>query len=115
MVIQPQAIDLTLRPTPLENVRAAYALLWIGESMAPVFEAGDTLLINPHLPSFPGNDVLLRKQDEATEPTACILGRLIGQTDQAYTIHEYNVGKKPRRIDRDDYPVCHRVVGKYSR
>lgn len=121
MVIQPQAIDFTFRPKPLESVRDAYALLWIGESMAPVFEPGDTLLINPHMPSFAGNDVLLRTKDKDKDDatTVCILGRLMGTTEQAYTIREYHgCGKgkhHPRRIDRKDYPICHRVVGKYSR
>jgi phage repressor protein C with HTH and peptisase S24 domain len=118
LIITNTPIDFTLRPAPLQNVRDAYALLVISDTMSPVFEPGDTLLINPHLPPLRGNDVLLRKDEKDNEPTVIILGHLTGTTERAYTIREYNGPKgkvRERQIDRKDFPNCHRIVGKFSR
>ena len=50
VVITNDPIQMIPRPSVLANVRDAYAVIVVGDSMTPVVRAGHTVFINPHLP-----------------------------------------------------------------
>lgn len=111
-VITFDAIDWVKRPAVLDNVKGGYAIYIVGDSMVPAFRPGDLALINPHLPAQRDTDVVLfhvPPHDEAE----CIIKRLIGFNDRDWKLEQYNPYKEFAE-PRESWPICHRVVGKYS-
>ena len=111
-VITFDAIDWVKRPAVLDNVKGGYAIYIVGDSMVPAFRPGDLALINPHLPAQRDTDVVLfhvPPHDEAE----CIIKRLIGFNDRDWKLEQYNPYKEFPE-PRESWPICHRVVGKYS-
>lgn len=111
-VITFDAIDWVKRPAVLDNVKGGYAIYIVGESMVPAFRPGDMALINPHLPVMRDTDVVLfhvPPHDEAE----CIIKRLVGYNDRDWKLEQYNPYKEFLE-PRESWPICHRVVGKYS-
>ncbi len=111
-VITFDAIDWVKRPSILDNVKGGYAVYIVGESMIPAFRPGDMALINPHLPPQRDTDVVLfhvPPHDEAE----CIVKRLVGFNDRDWKLEQYNPYKEFPE-PRASWPICHRVVGKYS-
>lgn len=112
-IITFDAIDWVKRPAILENVKDAYGVYIVGDSMDPAFEPGDMALIHPHLPPARDTDVVLFHVPPVDE-AECIIKRLVGFNDADWKLKQYN----PSKIfteDRASWPYCHRVVGKYSR
>lgn len=58
-------IDYVARPHSLLNVRDAYSIYTIGDSMTPRFRPGQLLHINPYKPPQPGTGVVVIKTDNA--------------------------------------------------
>ena len=111
-VITFDAIDWVKRPSVLDSVKGGYAVYIVGDSMIPAFRPGDMALINPHLPPQRDTDVVLfhvPPHDEAE----CIIKRLVGFNDRDWKLEQYNPHKEFPE-PRASWPVCHRVVGKYS-
>jgi phage repressor protein C with HTH and peptisase S24 domain len=116
MVLSSEAIDYVGRPAPLTNVRDAYGIIMIGESMLPAFEPGDTLLVHPHLPPIPGVDVILYREDNGLV-TVCAK-RLRRATADHWLLTQWNPPEDEKQdfaVARSWWPICHRIVGKYSR
>jgi transcriptional regulator with XRE-family HTH domain len=109
-------IDRVRRPAPLANVRGAYGLLVDDEAMQPEFWPGDVALINPHLPPVPGATYVLRGIDEAGRRQQ--LRYLTGIDKEAWHVRQWNPPEgtdAEAKLSRKDWPVAHRVIGKYSR
>jgi DNA-binding XRE family transcriptional regulator len=117
MTLSPEPISLTVRPTPLANVRGAYAVLVSTPTMIPAYEPGDTIWVHPHLPAEHHKDVLLRRDAEGKPGSESILGRLTGETSTHWLVREHNTRHKasPRRVAKKVYPHCHRTIGKLCR
>lgn len=111
-VITFDAIDWVKRPSLLENVKDGYAIYIVGESMVPAFRPGDMALIHPHLPVQRDTDVVLFHVPPSDE-AECIIKRLVGFNDRDWKMEQYNPYKKFSE-PRASWPICHRVVGKYS-
>ncbi|MHC1549424.1 S24 family peptidase [Phyllobacterium sp. K27] len=111
-IITFDAIEYVKRPSILENVKDAYGVYIVGDSMDPVYEPGDMALIHPHLPPARGKDVVLFHVPPAQE-AECIIKRLVGFNDQDWKLKQYNPAKEFSE-PRASWPYCHRVVGKYS-
>lgn len=111
-VITFDAIDWVKRPSVLDNVKGGYAIYIVGESMVPAFRPGDMALINPHLPPQIETDVVLYHVPPDGD-AECIIKRLVGYNDRDWKLEQYNPAEKFTEA-RDSWPVCHRVVGKYS-
>jgi phage repressor protein C with HTH and peptisase S24 domain len=113
LIISFDAIDYVKRPAPLARVKGGYGLLIDGESMSPAFRPGDTALVHPHLPPERGTDVILYHTPPDGEAEA-IIKHLIGFSDREWTLEQYRPPVEFKEF-RKEWPVCHRVVGKYSR
>ncbi|WP_417450840.1 S24 family peptidase [Kordiimonas sp.] len=59
IVMEDGAIDWAYRPTALEGVSDAFAILVTGESMLPKYAAGDLVYINPEKQPHKGRFVLV--------------------------------------------------------
>lgn len=114
VIVTFEAIEYLKMPTILEGVRGGYGLLITGESMDPAYRTGDMALVNPNLPPQRDTDVILYHTPPGDGgETEAIIKRLDGLNDREWTLEQYN----PRRTFKEyraDWPICHRVVGKYN-
>ncbi len=107
-------VEYVKMPTILESVRGGYGLLITGESMVPAYWPGDTALIHPNLPPQRDTDVVLyHTPPEAKGGDEAMIKRLVGISDREWTLQQYQPADIFREF-RADWPVCHRVVGKYN-
>lgn len=113
LIITFDEIDRVRLPPFLENVPGAYGLLIDGESMVPAFEPGDIALINPHLRPQRGRNVILYHTPPRGEEAEAIIKRLNGWTDREWDLEQWNPHEN-FKVYRQEWPVCHRVVGKYD-
>lgn len=111
-VVTFEAIDYVKRPIILENVKNAYAVYIVGDSMIPAFEPGDMALVHPHLPPARDKNVVLFHTPPAAE-AECIIKRLLTFNDRDWRLRQYNPARDFVEA-RADWPICHRVVGKYE-
>jgi phage repressor protein C with HTH and peptisase S24 domain len=116
MIIGNEPIEYVKRPTPLWNVRDGYAVYVSGESMAPVYEHGDLVLVHPHRPSRPGSNVIIIGGDEDGTRYA-VVKRLISSTSVEWHLRQFNPPPGEETdfsLNRFDWPTCHLIVGSYS-
>ncbi|MBN7778863.1 helix-turn-helix transcriptional regulator [Nitratireductor aquimarinus] len=114
VIVTFEAIEYLKMPTILEGVRGGYGLLITGESMSPAYRPGDMALVNPNLPPQRDTDVVLYHTPPGdTGDTEAIIKRLDGLNDREWTLEQYQPPKIFKEF-RADWPVCHRVVGKYN-
>jgi len=112
IIVGSDPVDWQPRPQRLANVRDAYGLYIIGESMVPEYRPGDVALINPALPQI-GGEVYIFYADRAGEARATIKHLRRATTDK-WLVSQHN---KPRdfELSRKEWQWAHRVIGKYSR
>ncbi|WP_181171327.1 XRE family transcriptional regulator [Mesorhizobium sp. B2-5-9] len=114
IIVNFEAIDWVKRPAVLQNVRGGYGILVRGESMIPAYWPGDTALINPHLqPSRDSDAVFFHTPPKEYGDEEAIIKRLVGMNDREWTLEQYRPALTFSE-SRIDWPVCHRVVGKYN-
>lgn len=115
-IITFEAIDYVKRPTLLENVRDAYGVYVVGESMIPAFEPGDMALVHPHLPPARDKNVVLYHVPPVAEAEA-LIKRLLRYDDRDWHLRQFNPPEGEAMdfsVTRSDWTVCHRIVGKYE-
>jgi phage repressor protein C with HTH and peptisase S24 domain len=116
IIVTSDAVDWLSRPPPVAHVRRAYGLYVTGESMVPEFEPGDIALVNPHLPVVPDTTcIFYGAHDDEVRAT---IKRLRRKTGDTWYLRQWNPPDKMKAeftLARRDWPICHRVVGKYSR
>ncbi|KQZ81901.1 hypothetical protein ASD64_09100 [Mesorhizobium sp. Root157] len=114
MLISFEAIDYVKRPAALQSVKGGYGILVSGDSMIPAYWPGDTALVNPNLPAHRDTDVVLYHTPPKERGEAqAIIKRLIGINDREWRLEQYKPSNEFSE-SRIDWPVCHRVVGKYN-
>jgi transcriptional regulator with XRE-family HTH domain len=110
-------IDWIKRPPPLANVRNAYGLLVKDPAMEPEFWPGDIALVHPHLPPSPQSACVFRT-DSPPDAERSQLAHLVSFDSAAWHVRQWHPpsgGGGKFTLSRKEWPVCHRVVGKYSR
>jgi phage repressor protein C with HTH and peptisase S24 domain len=116
IIVTSDAVDWLPRPPPIAHVRRAYGLYITGESMVPEFEPGDIALVNPHLPVVPDTTCIFYGAQEGE--VLATIKRLRRKTGDSWYLRQWNPPegmKADFTLSRQEWPVCHRVVGKYSR
>lgn len=113
VIITFDAIDYVKRPAELENVKGGYGLLIVGESMIPAFWPGDMALVNPHLPPARMKNVILYHTPPHGGDVEAIVKQLNSWTEREWHLQQYNPLQEFTEF-RQEWPVCHRVVGKYD-
>lgn len=116
MVVSTDPIDIVPRPWFIKNVKEAYAVLVVGESMVPVFKPGMMVIVNPKLPLVPGEPaIFVNRQHDDFRAT---LKELVRASPQFWVVHQWNPpeGQKHEfKLLRKDWPEAYRVVGSYYR
>lgn len=112
-IITLDAVDWVKRPAVLQNVRGGYGIIIVSTSMIPAYWPGDTALVHPHLPPARDSDVILYHTPPDGREAEAIIKRLVGINDREWTLEQYQPARTFRE-SRADWPICHRVVGKYN-
>jgi len=110
-------VDWVPRPTPLAQVRDAYGLLVTGDSMWPEYQAGETALVDPHLPLI-GDAVYIFYTERPDGEARATIKKLRRHTPDLWHVSQWNppAGMKADfTLSRKEWGICHRVLGKYSR
>jgi phage repressor protein C with HTH and peptisase S24 domain len=108
------AVEWVPRPAPVQHVREAYGMLISGTSMFPEFKAGDTALVNPRAPLVL-DEAYVFYTEIAGEARATIK-HLDRVTEKDWYVRQWNPPGTPQfKLSRKEWPICHRVLGKYSR
>lgn len=112
IIRSPEPVDWVPRPAPVANVKNAYGLHIVGESMAPEFEPGDVALINPALPLI-GNTTCIFYAERDGEARATVK-RLRRASSDKWLVQQWNP-PKDFTLSRKEWGICHRALGKYYR
>lgn len=112
-IINFEPVEVVKRPSVLDGVKGAYGILIHGDSMAPAYRWGDMALINPHMQ--PARDEVHVFYDHGPNGEAeAIIKNLTGWNDRVWKLEQYRPAER-FEVDRVDWPICHRVVGRYNR
>lgn len=83
------------RPPALTGVRDAFGLYLDGDSMAPLFESGDTVWVNPSKPVTPNCYVLVELRPEKGEAVgAALVKQLVRRTPEKLVLRQFNPAKE---------------------
>ena len=97
----------------LRDVQGAYGLMIDGESMVPEYWPGDVAWINPHLrPARGKNHIFYHTPPDGREAEA-IVKRLNDWNDREWHLEQWNPHRQFNEFRRE-WPIAHRVVGKYD-
>lgn len=114
MVLSSEPIDWIARPPQLADVKEAFAVYVINDSMVPKYKQGDTLLIHPGLPASTGDFVLVMLVDGAEHEYAAIVKQLVRRTAEHLVLAQLN---PPREftIEAAKVRAVHRIFGSFER
>jgi phage repressor protein C with HTH and peptisase S24 domain len=104
-------IDRIARPNFLMHVVDAYGLIIGDDAMDPEARIGSTILVHPHLPPRDGDTCLFRADSVGSK---YVVRQLIRQNDRVWRVHQHKPAKD-YELKKSEYPVCHAVVGNFSR
>ena len=116
MVVSTDAIDHVLRPWFLRSVKDGYAVVVTGESMVPVYEPGDMVIVNPRLPAIRGKNAIFVADEEQGGFTATVK-RLEKSTATEWHVRQWNPpegGKQELTLPKKRWPKALRIVGRYE-
>jgi phage repressor protein C with HTH and peptisase S24 domain len=113
MMVTYDPVDWLVRPEDLQNVRNAFAVYVIGESMEPRYEQGDMILVHPTRPPKRGDDVLLLSEQE-DGAFAALIKRLVTWDNNAWTVRQYNPAKE-YDLPRKEWQRAQVVMGRFNR
>lgn len=86
-----KCVDAHRKPNAGESNREAFCVRVRGASMAPRFEDGDLIFVDPNRPTKVGDDVLVEmKPQRAGEPGNTYIKRLFSQTPTKITLCQFN-------------------------
>jgi hypothetical protein len=105
MFLEDGPIGYTQRPANLDGVRDAYAIYMVGDSMAPRYEPGWLLHVNPFKAPTRGRDVVVYKRGQAV-----LIKQFVGWQGDALIVRQFNP-PQTLRIPRTEVLECHLVVG----
>lgn len=106
-------VDSVKRPAELENVKNGYGLLIDGPSMIPAFWPGDMALVNPNLRPAREKNVILYHTPPHGGDVEAIIKQLDNWSETEWMLKQYNPLKEFREY-KAEWPICHRVVGRYD-
>ncbi|PVE25401.1 hypothetical protein DC522_05750 [Microvirga sp. KLBC 81] len=112
MVVEKSPIDYAPRPEPLQGVKDGYLVYISGESMSPEYRPGQRAIVHPKLPPTPDETHIFYTNNPADDRAT--IKHLVRVTPEAWHVEQWNPPKK-FTLDRSEWPVAHRVVGKYAR
>jgi transcriptional regulator with XRE-family HTH domain len=115
MILSTDPVDYMRRPWPVIRVNDAYGLYVAGESMVPEYRPGDIAIVNPHLPVVADEVYIFYGRDGRSKATIKHLSRALVDTWHVRQWNPPEGSDKDFILSREEWPICHRVLGKYSR
>lgn len=113
MLIAPRnPIDKIPRPRQVQ-VRDAFAVYLVGESMSPVYDENDELYVHPHLRPRPEDDCLFVHEREDGSLLVQVK-RLVKARPDKWRVHQFNP-HKDFDLDRRKWTKAWTIVGKMNR
>jgi phage repressor protein C with HTH and peptisase S24 domain len=108
-VLSGNQVSEVIAPPSLLNVRDAYAVYVVGDSMEPRYFAGETVFVNPRLPISRGAFVVAQiSKDEGPQPRAYVK-RFLSQDGKRLRLEQYNP-KKILEFPASTVVAIHRIV-----
>ncbi len=104
----PRLINAIPRAYPVEFAEDAYGLVMFGSEMEPAIRNGEVAIVNPNLPPFWNNEVVVTIDGKPTIRT------FMGETDVAWTVQQWNPVRKIN-IKKDEQRAPQLVVAKLGR
>lgn len=109
MILDSDPIEYMERPTELREVKGAYAVYVVNDSMFPAYEPGDKVHVHPGKPIAPGKDVLfVREEKDGTRHA--LIKRLVRVSERSWKVRQFNPDQTfdlPRKI----WQRAFRIVG----
>lgn len=116
LVVSTDPIDWVARPWYLGEVRDGYAVVVTGESMVPVYEPGDIVIVNPKLPAIRGKNAIFVADEHLGEFRATVK-RLERTSADSWHVRQWNPPEGASELftlSRRAWPRALRIVGKYE-
>ena len=105
MFLQDGPIDYIRRPPSLAQVKDAYAIYVVGDSMQPRVRPGQLLHVNPFKPPQPGNGVVVTKTNGAV-----LIKEFVRQDGRGIHLRQYNPADT-LSYPTEEVTAVHTVVG----
>lgn len=110
---QAEVVGYMRRPENLDQVRDLYGIYVAGSSMAPRFEDGEPVLVDPRRNPRIGDDVvvhlLMPDESEGDRVGSVLVKRLRKQTHDYYELEQFNPALT-FRVRREQVSSVHRIV-----
>jgi phage repressor protein C with HTH and peptisase S24 domain len=109
MILDSDPIEYVERTPELQEVKGAYAVYVLNDSMFPAYEPGDKVHIHPGKPIAPGKDVLFMREEKDGTRHA-LIKRLVRVSDKSWKVRQFNPDhtfELPRKI----WQRAYRIVG----
>lgn len=90
MVTDNQPIDYVWRPPALTKARDIYAMLIVGDSMAPMHPPGELRFVNPHRPAENGDTVVVRTRNWEGDAPQTLIKILRRRTADKLVLEQLN-------------------------
>jgi len=112
-VVTSEVMIFTRPPVFLIGVQGAYGFCVFDETMAPAYEIGDIVFVNPQRPPIAGADVVLYARDPRNGDAEATMRRLLTFSKKAWETKHYTP-LETVNLARSQWPICHLVVGKWN-
>jgi phage repressor protein C with HTH and peptisase S24 domain len=112
MVVATDPIEYASRPLALKHVPDSYAVLVVGDSMEPVFEQGDMVIVHPRKPAVKGKNAIFVSDEQHGEFRASVK-RLVQDTKDKWLVKQFNPPKE-FHLEKRDWPRALRIIGKFD-
>ena len=106
MFLQDGPIDQVMRPACLSNVKDAYAIYVVGDSMSPMYRPGQLLFVNPFRPATKGRGVVITKTNSAV-----LIKEFVRSDNNHVTLKEYQPEIREFSIPLVEIKDIHVVTG----
>lgn len=116
LIVSSEPVSWVVRPSPLIGVSKSYGVIVVGESMVPEFRPGDTALVNPHLPPERGSTFVFFS--ETYGDRRATIKHLVRWSEGLWYLRQWSPPRGQKEeftLPRSEWPICHRVVGRYVR
>ncbi len=109
MILDSDPIEYMERPVELQEVKGAYAVYVVNDSMFPAYEPGDKVHIHPGKPIAPGKDVLFMREEKDGTRHA-LIKRLVRVSDKSWKVRQFNPDTT-FELPRKTWQRAYRIVG----
>ncbi|MFC6388357.1 LexA family transcriptional regulator [Methylorubrum zatmanii] len=106
-----QLIDHAPRPPGIANRKDVYVVYLVGDSVAPAYEDGSPIYVDPHRRPAPRDYVVVELRGEREgEPGPAFVKRLVSRGSGKLRLEQHNPPEQLEPIDEADVVRVHRVI-----